>query len=228
MNAPYRVSSLAFAFVRMWRGWQIIVPVIVLNALIQALLIWPPFTYGSGVWTVLSAVVSAIVVAAAFAAIAASALKVADGPVRWVDVVPAVRENATRFIAWTLVWGVAVAIGFALYVAPGMLIIGLTPFLTIAVLDGQVNPLRANFEVIRSRLGRWLITIIIVMVFGVIFWVIAGFTAFFLRGPIATLLVLLVGGWLASWFVTAFGLIYRGARASESSMTAACRGAGRQ
>ena len=124
MKAPYRVSSLAFAFVRMWRGWQIIVPVIVLNALIQALLIWPPFTYGTGVWTVLSAVVSAIVMAAGFAAIAASALKVADGPVRWADAAPAIRENAIQYGVWIMVWGVAVAIGFALYLVPGLVIIG--------------------------------------------------------------------------------------------------------
>ncbi len=213
MKAPYRVSSLAFAFVRMWRGWQIIVPVIVLNALIQALLIWPPFTYGTGVWTVLSAVVSAIVMAAGFAAIAASALKVADGPVRWADAAPAIRENAIQYGVWIMVWGVAVAIGFALYLVPGLVIIGLTPFLAIAVLDGQANPLRANFEAIRARLARWLITIIIVMLLGVICCYIAGFTAFFIRGSIATLLVFLVGGWLVSWCVTAFGLIYRGARA---------------
>ncbi len=216
MNAPYRVSSLAFAFVRMWRGWRIIVPAIVLNALIQALLIWPPFTYDSGAWTMLSAVVSAIAMAVWFAAIAASALKVADGPVQWADVVPAVRENATRYLVWALVWGVTVAIGFALYVVPGIVIIALTPFLTISVLDGQGSPLRANFEVIRARLGRWLITIVLVMLLGVICWDIAGFTAFFLRGSIATLLVWLAGGWLVTWFVTAFGLIYRGARTSAS------------
>ncbi len=211
MTAPYRVSSLAFAFVRMWRGWRVVVPVIVLNALIQALLIWPPFTYGSGAWTMLSAVVSAIVLAAGFAAITASSLRVADGQVHWSEIAPAIRENAIRYLIWILAWGIAVAIGLALFVIPGIVIIALTPFLAMAVLDGRANPPRANFEVIRARPGRWLITIVIVLLLGVICWGIAGFTVFFVRGPIATLLIWLVGGWLVTWFVTAFGLVYRGA-----------------
>ena len=53
----YRFSCLASGFVRMWRAWIVILLVVVVNALLQALLIWPPFTYGSGVWTTISAVV---------------------------------------------------------------------------------------------------------------------------------------------------------------------------
>lgn len=218
MTAPYRVSSLAFAFVRMWRGWRVIVPVIVLNALIQAVLVWPPFTYGSGAWTVGAAIVSAIAMAAGFAAIAASGPLVAEGPVHWAPVTGAIRDHALPYLLWTLAWGLAVAIGFALFVVPGLVVIALTPFLAIAVLDGQARPLRTNVEVMRARMGRWLITILIVILLGVICWEISGFLDFFLRDPVAPLLVWLVGGWLVAWFVTAFGLIYRGARAAAPAL----------
>lgn len=209
MTPPYRISSLAFAFVRMWRGWRVLIPVIVLNAVIQALLIWPAFTYGSGVWVLASAVISAIALAASFALAAASALRVADGPVRWADITTGLHLNALRYLIWALIWGVAVAIGFALYVLPGVIVIAATPFLALAVLDGQARPLRANFSVLRACLGRWLITILLVVVVGVVCWNVSGFAAFFLRGPFATLLVWLVGGWLIAWFTTAFALIYR-------------------
>ena len=64
MSGPhlYRVSSLASGFVRMWRGWRVILPVVVANAVVQALLVWPPYTYDSGWWVVVSALISALAV----------------------------------------------------------------------------------------------------------------------------------------------------------------------
>ncbi len=215
MSGSYRVSALAFGFVRMWRGWSVVLPVIVGNAIVQALLIWPPFTYGAVVWRIVSAVLSGLVAAAAFAAIAVVALRAGDGPVRWVDVLATLRAHGRPYATWAILWGVAVAIGLALYVIPGVLIIALTPFLALAVLDGMRNPLAENFRVIGRRWARWLITTIIVILVLVIGWNLGGLAAFFLRGPFATLVVWLIGGWLIAWFATAYGLIYRGAHSAR-------------
>ena len=209
MMATYRISAIAYGFVRMWRGWSVVLPVIVINAIVQGLLIWPPFTYGSLVWQIVSAIVSAVLAAAGFAALAVVALRAADGPVRWPVVIDSVRANAGRYAVWTLAWGCAVAIGLALYVIPGVIIIALTPFLAIAVLDGARNPLAVNFRALGRRWGRWLITTIIVVLVLIIAWNLGAFTAFFIRGPLATFLFWLIGGWLVAWFLTAYGLIYR-------------------
>jgi len=212
MAEPYRVSTLASAFVKMWRAWRLLVPVVLANAVIQSLLIWPVFTYGSGMWGVLSAVASAIVMAAGFAVIAICALRVADGPVHWSAVASTLRACGWRLALWTAIWGIAFAVGLALYVIPGVIVIALTPFLPLAVVDGQAQPLRVNVEVLRARLARWLVTVLLVLCVLVVGWNISGFVAFFLRGPLASMLVWLVGGWLIAWFTTAFGLIYRSAR----------------
>lgn len=212
----YRFSCLASGFVRMWRAWAVVIVVVVVNALLQALLIWPPFTYGSGVWTTISAVVSGIVMWIAFGLVAAGALKVADGPVSLRDAASTLRSHARAYLIWSLVWFVAVVIGLALFVVPGVVVIALTPFLALAVLDGQGNPLKANFTALGRKWGRWLVTTVIVVLVLVLAWNVSGFTAFFLRGPLATALIWLVGGWLLAWFLTAYGLIYRSAAVSRS------------
>ena len=62
----YRVSALASALVRMWRGWAVIVPVVIVNAILQALLIWTDPTPGDGAVPVLLALASALVFIVAY------------------------------------------------------------------------------------------------------------------------------------------------------------------
>jgi asparagine N-glycosylation enzyme membrane subunit Stt3 len=55
----YRISALAFGLARMWRGWVVIVPVVVLNAVFQALLILPDPTPGLNASAILIGLLSA-------------------------------------------------------------------------------------------------------------------------------------------------------------------------
>lgn len=213
----YRFSALASSFVRMWRGWSVVLIVVIVNALLQALLIWPPFTYESGVWTTISAIIGGIVMWIAYGLVAANALTVAEGKVSLREAFSTLRSNLSRYLVWSIVWFVAVAVGMALYVVPGVVVIAITPFLALAALDGQRNPLKVNFQVLGRRWGRWLITTVIVVLVLTLAWNISGFTAFFLRGPLATTVIWIVGGWLLAWFLTAYGLIYRSAMNTPDS-----------
>jgi len=218
MSYTYRVSSLGSAFLHMWRAWRILVPVIVVNTIVQAITVWPPYTYGSQVWTVVSAIVSGCVMWIAFGVMCAAALAVADGTVQWRGVLRMLRTNGIRYVLWSLCWGVAVAIGLALFVIPGIIIIAMTCFLALAVLDGQTTPLLVNLRVIGRRFWRWLITSTIVVLVLMLAWYASGLVVFFLRPPVATLPVWLVGGWLIAWFTTAYALIYRSAVADRGSV----------
>ena len=212
--------SLASAFVRMWRAWRILVPVILVNLSIQAITVWAPFTYDTGLWAFGSALVSGLALWIAFAFVCAAALAVSHGPVRWSSVLRSVRNNVLRYVVWSLVWGVAVAVGLALFVLPGIIVLFLTPFLALAILDGQPNPLKSNLRAIRTRFWRWLITCALALLVLTIAWFASGFVVFFLRPPLATVPVWLVGGWLVAWFMTAFAMIYRSSAALGGSTSA--------
>ena len=208
----YRISALAAAFVRMWRGWTVMLSVIVVNAILQALLVWRPWTYESGLWNTATAVASAIIMWLAFGLLASTALGVLAGRVSWRDATARLLASAWRYPVWSLVWIVVVALGLALYVVPGVIVIVLTPFLALAALDGRGNALAVDLRVLGARFWRWLITTLIAVVVLVLAWYASGFVTFFLRGSLASLVIWLVGGWLIGWFTTAYALIYVGAR----------------
>lgn len=216
MMKTYRRSALFSAGVRMWRGWRVIVPVIVAGALVQALLVWPPFTYDQAMWTWVSAALSAIAMWAVFACIAASAIAVPAGSVSWAQARARLGPRLLPFALWSVVWFIVVAIGMALYLVPGIVIAAVLVFLPFAVLEGDANPLAAALRPIGERFWRWLITVVIATGVLTVAWMLGGFTAFFLRGPLATVLVWLVGGTLVAWVVTAFALIFVNSRSAPA------------
>jgi hypothetical protein len=199
----------------MWRGWAVIVPVVVLNAALQALLILPDPTPGLNAPAIVLGVLSALVFLVAYALIAATALHVPEGHVGWATALGVVRRNATRYAVSALVLAIFVVIGLALDTIPGLLIIALTPFLLLAALDGRRNPLGANFATIGRRFWRWLVTTTITGLVVVIGWLLAGLFAFFMRGMLASFIVWTVAGLLGAWFTTAWALVYRSANASS-------------
>ena len=216
----YRVSSLAAAAVRMWRGWSVIVPVVVVNAILQGLLVWPPFTYATGWYTVLSAVVSGLVFLVGYGLVASAGLRVPAGRVGWAQAVGVLRDHAGRYALWAVLLLLVVSAGLAVYTVPGLLVMALTPFLLIAALDGARNPLAVNLRTIGRRFGRWLVTVLITGAGVLLGSVLAGLTAFFWRGGIAALLVWLVGGLLLAWGTVAWALIYRNAWSDSSAVEA--------
>lgn len=211
----YRWSVLATALARMWRGWQVIVPVVVINAVIQSLLLLgQPRPYLTLPF-VLLALVSFAAFTLAFAAVASAVLQASTGPVAAASVVAQVRARALPLLAWALAWVLAVTLGFALYVVPGLILLALTPYLLIAVVDGQRNPLLANLRVIGRRWGRWLVTTIAVGVVLAVLWLLSDIDGFFVGGPLGALIGWLVVGLVASWLTCAWALIYRSVVGSE-------------
>jgi hypothetical protein len=211
----YRISALAFGLARMWRGWVVIVPVVVLNAVFQALLILPDPTPGLNASAILIGLLSALFFLGAYTLIAGTALKVPDGRVGWSTALGVVRPNAARYALSALALAIVVVIGLALYTVPGLLALALTPFLLLAALDGQRNPIAVNFATIGRRFWRWLVTTAITGLVVVIGWLMAGLFAFFIRGSLASFVVWAVAGLVVAWFTTAWALIYRSANASS-------------
>lgn len=222
MSAPhlYRVSALASGFMRLWRGWRVIVPVIVVNAVVQALLVWPPYTYDTGWWAVIGALLSALVFGASFGLVASAALHVADGPVSWPAAIGTLRAHARGYTLWAVVWLLAVSVGLALNTVPGLLVAALTPFLLLAALDGRGNALAVNLRTIGRRFWRWLVTVAIIGVVLFVSDIGAGLFTFFIRNPLASLTVWLLGGLAIAWFTTAWALIYRSAWSDSSEVEA--------
>lgn len=217
----YRVSALASGFVRMWRGWRVIVPVVIVNAVVQALLVWPPFTYDTGWWTVLSAVLSALAVGVSFGLVGSTALHVADGPVSWSQSSATLRSNLVGYTSWAVAWLLLVSVGLALNTFPGLLVAAVTPFLLLAALDGHRNALGRNLRTLGRRFWRWLLTVVIIGIVLLVGDVSAGLFTFFTRNPLASLVVWLLGGLVLAWFTTAWALIYRSAWAEASEPEAA-------
>ena len=211
---PYRFSALASGFVRMWRGWRVIVPVIAINAVVQALLVWPPFSYDTGWWTVVSAVLSALAFGVSFGLVAGTALHVADSPVSWSQAASTLRGNLVNYALWAAAWLVLVSVGLALDTVPGLLVAALTPFLLLAALDGHRNALGRNLRTLVRRFWRWLLTVVLIGVVLLVGDLSAGLFTFFTRNPLASLLVWLLGGLVLSWFTTAWALIDRSAWAA--------------
>ena len=213
----YRHSALASAIVRMWRGWTVIVPVVIVNAVLQALLVRPDATPLIDASAIVYAVISATVFLVAYGLVGACALRVSDGRVGWRTAMGILLPNALRYALWALGLLLAFSAALALADALALLLLGLTPFLLLAVLDGQRNPLAANLRTIGRRFWRWLATALIVGSVVVLGTVVFGVTAFFVRGSAASLLVWLVAGLALAWFTTAWALIYCNANAGEDA-----------
>jgi hypothetical protein len=111
--------------------------------------------------------------------------------------------------------GIVVVIGLAIYTVPGLVVLAVTPFLLLAVLDGQGNPVGADFVTIGRRFWRWVVTVVITSLVVAIGWLMAGLFAFFIRGMLASFVVWLVAGLLVAWFTTGWALIYRSAQANS-------------
>lgn len=208
----YRVSALASGFLRLWRGWKVIVPLIFVNALIQGLLVLPETSVNDVAVNVLLAALSAVVALKSFVVVTEVALRVPDGPVTWPMVFPKLWRSTWVGMLWGALVLIAVSIGFSVYTVPGIVLAAVTPFVVIAAVDGQRNPIAANFRAIGRRFWRWLVTALITGLAITVGYLGSGFVMFFLRGMLGASLIWLAAGFVAAWFVTAWALIYRSAQ----------------
>ena len=205
----YRVSVLAVGFVRMWRAWKIVIPVIIVNAALQALLLLPNVLPYLTVAFVIVSLLSLLILVKAYNFVAAAMLQAAVGPVEWRAVYANLWHRYFVLLAWSAGLLILVLIGVSLYVVPGLIVIALAPYLLLAVVDGKRNPLAVNFKTIGARWGRWLVTVIImgVLSFGV--WFLSALNGFFITGAPGAFIGWILIGFVASWFTCAWALVYR-------------------
>jgi hypothetical protein len=209
-HAPlYRVSVLATGFARMWRAWRVLLPVVVVNALVQGVLLLSGVLPYLTIVFVLTALLSFVVLVASFGLIAAAMLQAVEGPVSAGAAVDTLRDRTWPLLAWSLGLVLVAIAGFALYVVPGFVVLALTPYLLLAVIDGQRNPIAVNFRTIGARWGRWLVTVVIMGAICFIMWFLSALDGFFVTGAPGAIIAWLVLGMVSAWFTCAWALIYR-------------------
>lgn len=215
----YRWTALGSALLRMWRGWSIIIPVVVVNAALQALLVWPDVTPAWDAATIALALASAVVFGVALAFVTATALRVPDGRVTWPVAWAVVRTRWRAFAAWAAGLLAAMTVATALNPLVCVLVVLLTPFVLLAALDGHGNAVVTDLRTIGRRFWRWLITAAVVGFVLVLGSALSGVTQFFLRGGFGAAVVWIVAGLVLAWFTVAWGLIYRSAWSAGPSET---------
>jgi hypothetical protein len=209
-HAPlYRVSVLATGFARMWRAWRVLLPVVVVNALVQGVLLLSGVLPYLTIVFVLTALLSFVVLIASFGLIAAAMLQAVEGRVSAGAAVDTLRDRTWPLLAWSLGLVLVAIAGFALYVVPGFVVLALTPYLLLAVIDGQRNPIAVNFRTIGARWGRWLVTVVIMGAICFIMWFLSALDGFFVTGAPGAIIAWLVLGMVSAWFTCAWALIYR-------------------
>jgi len=205
----YRISVLGTGLVRMWRGWWILLSVILANAVLQSLLVWlNPMPYLSFGFVALS-VASLLILLLAWCIVASAMLQATTGKVEMQVIWKVIRTRWAPLLGWSLALLAALVLGFSLAVVPGLLISALFPFLLLAVVDGRSNPLATNFRVIAVRWGRWLITLVLMGFGGLVLWLLSGIDGFFVTGAPGALAGWIVLGFAASWYTAAWALVYR-------------------
>lgn len=180
-----RTSNMAAA-------WRMAIPVVLLNAVIQALLLVvdpsPPLTWW--IWPLAFVSFAAIVVT--LAVILAALLLGARGECSWRATASLVRSRLLPMILFTAGLVIATVIGLALWVLPGLIVLALTPYLLIAVMAGSAHPIRSNLRAIRARWGRWILMLLVTGTVAGALWGGSALVAFFVPGTVGTFLT-----WLA-------------------------------
>jgi hypothetical protein len=203
------VSVLATGFARMWRAWRLLLPVVIVNALVQGILLLSGVLPYLTIVFAFTALLSFVILVASFGLIAAAMLQAVEGPVSAGAAVDTLRDRTWPLLAWSLGLVLVAIAGFALYVVPGFIVLALTPYLLLAVIDGQRNPIAVNFRTIGARWGRWLITVAIMGAICFIMWFLSALDGFFVTGAPGAIIAWLVLGLVSAWFTCAWSLIYR-------------------
>ena len=205
----YRVSVLVTGFARMWRAWRVLLPVVIVNAVVQGILLLSGVLPYLTIVFVLTALLSFVILVASFGLIAAAMLQAVQGPVSAGAAIDTLRARTWPLLAWSLGLVLVAIAGFALYVVPGFIVLALTPYLLLAVVDGKRNPLAVNFRTIGARWGRWLITVVLMGVICFVMWFLSALDGFFVTGAPGAIIAWLVLGLVSAWFTCAWALVYR-------------------
>ena len=160
--------------------WKYALPVIVINALIQPLLIMtdptPALTWS--IWplaaiSLLSLTITSMVV------VSAVCLRT-TGKYSFKDLTSRLRSRLLPVLLYSIGWLVLMILGLSLWVIPGLVLLAVTPYLLIAVIEGSRNPITSNFHAIRVGVLRWILLLIASAFLVGMTWVASAFMAFFL------------------------------------------------
>ena len=205
----YRVSVLVTGFARMWRAWRVLLAVVIVNSVVQGILLLSGVLPYLTIVFVLTALLSFVVLVASFGLIAAAMLQAVEGPVSAGAAIDTLRARTWPLLAWSLGLVLVAIAGFALYVVPGFIVLALTPYLLLAVVDGKRNPLAVNFRTLGARWGRWLVTVVLMGVICFVMWFLSALDGFFVTGAPGAMIAWLLLGLVSAWFTCAWALIYR-------------------
>lgn len=198
---------------RTWESGRVFFTVTVINAAIQALLILPTPIFGvDTALFVTLAVVSYVVLLAAFTLIMGAALDSGTGATTLRRSYARMRPRLVPFLATTTGWTVAVIIALLFWTLPGFMLLALTPFVVLAAADGSERPVRANFRAIKHRFWRYLAVLLVTIILLFVMFVGATALTFFVGGSIAAFLTWLYLGFVGSWLISGWALLWRSTR----------------
>ena len=187
----------------------LLLPVVIVNALVQGILLLPGVLPYLTIVFVFTALLSFVILVASFGLVAAAMLQAVEGPVSVGAAIDTLRNRTWPLLAWSLGLVLVAILGFSLFVVPGFVILALTPYLLLAVIDGKGNPLAVNFRTIGARWGRWLVTVVLMGVICFVMWFLSALDGFFVTGAPGAMIAWLVLGLVSAWFTCAWALVYR-------------------
>ncbi len=206
----YGHTVFVTAAARYWRAVWVFLLVIVVNAILQAILILPDGDLpGLNFLFIVRAVLSYFVMVASLAIMVSAALATPNGKVSFSTAFKGAQANLGKFFGWTVIWTLICVVLMMFYVFPGLIAMMVLPFIIFAASDGKSNPLKANLQAIGSRFGRYLITLLVTLVFLSGLYVFAGLSAFVYPYFFASLWMWFICGIVGSWLITGWGLLYR-------------------
>lgn len=206
----YSWSVFASACPKYWRAFVVFLLLMVVNAVVQPLLTLPGVVPSLTSPTfLLLALVSAAVLLLTTGLSISAALQVPEGKVSLAAAWRQLAPNLGNFALWTVLWGLAIIIGLALWVIPAAIVIILTPFVPYAAAGGQRNALKANFQAIGARKGRFVVTLIVSAVLFFLLHLVVSLLNFLITNAIGFAIAWIVIGLFVPWVQVAWALLYR-------------------
>ena len=182
-------------------SWKVITPVVVVNALIQPLLLiadpTPALTWA--IWPL--AAVSLLAVVASVTLIVAAISLQPTGEFTWSDLLVRLKSRIVPMLAYTIGWLLLILLGFSLWIVPGLVVLAMTPYLLIAVVEGSGNPIKSNFQAIRTAIPRWILLLVASALLIGLSWVGSALLAFFFPQLLGGFLTWLIFGFIGAFVV---------------------------
>lgn len=179
------------------RAAAYVLPALVVNAGVQAALVLPDPVPSPSPLFLLGALLSAVVALAVYAVIVATSVT-ADRR----SMTLALRARGVRFLLWTVALAVVVVLGqLVLAGIASLLVLSAAPYVPIAAMSVGRNPVAANLSAIGRRPLAYAGRLAVSVALGLVIYLQAALTTFFVAGAAASAITMCVWG-LAAWWLT--------------------------